>query len=82
LQSAANSAFVDAFHWGAIVGGIVLVVAVAIVVVFLPARATEPEAVRAAPGDSPLDASVPSPSPIGAGVASTPDSVGTQEALR
>jgi EmrB/QacA subfamily drug resistance transporter len=82
LQSAANSAFVDAFHWGAIVGGIVLVVAVAIVVVFLPARATEPEAVRADPGDSPLDASVPSPSPIGAGVASTPDSVGTQEALR
>ena len=43
LQSAANTAFVDAFHWGVIVGGVVLVLAVAIVVIFLPARAAEPD---------------------------------------
>jgi EmrB/QacA subfamily drug resistance transporter len=41
LRSAANTAFVDAFHWGAVVGGMVLVVAFVIVVLFLPARATE-----------------------------------------
>jgi len=84
LQSAANSAFVDAFHWGAVVGGIVLVLAVGIVVAFLPARATEPETGRAAPGDPALDAPVPSPSPAPAAaeVASTPAPVETQEALR
>jgi len=40
LQASANTAFVDAFHWGSIVGGVVLILAVAIVVAFLPARAT------------------------------------------
>jgi EmrB/QacA subfamily drug resistance transporter len=58
LRSAANSAFVDAFHWGAIVGGLVLIVAFVIVVLFLPARATEgmaPDAIP--PGDAPDRAS-------------------------
>ena len=52
LQSAANTAFVDAFHWGAIVGGAVLVLAVAIVVAYLPARATAVEGGRPTPGDT------------------------------
>jgi hypothetical protein len=55
LRSAANTAFVDAFHWGVIVGGLVLVVAFAIVVLFLPARATEglAEQQAAVPDDVP-----------------------------
>jgi EmrB/QacA subfamily drug resistance transporter len=55
LRSAANTAFVDAFHWGVIVGGLVLVVAFAIVVLFLPARATEglAEQPAAVPDDVP-----------------------------
>ena len=64
LQSAANTAFVDAFHWGAIVGGVVLVLAVAIVVVFLPARAAEPDTGRAAPGGAAVDGPAPTPAPM------------------
>jgi MFS family permease len=41
LRDAANSAFVDAFHWGAIVGACVLALGALIVVLFLPARADE-----------------------------------------
>jgi EmrB/QacA subfamily drug resistance transporter len=41
LRATANSAFVDAFHWGAIVGACVLAVGALVVVLFLPARADE-----------------------------------------
>jgi EmrB/QacA subfamily drug resistance transporter len=41
LVATANSAFVDAFHWCAIVGASVLALGAVIVVLFLPARATE-----------------------------------------
>ena len=66
LRSAANTAFVDAFHWGVIVGGVVLILAFAIVVVFLPARATE----DLVPGP----ATVPDDAPVndGAAVDGTP----------
>jgi hypothetical protein len=55
LRSAANSAFVDAFHWGAIVGACTLALAALIVVLFLPARASEGLAADAvvAPDDVP-----------------------------
>jgi hypothetical protein len=61
LQSAANTAFVDAFHWGAVVGGVVLVLAVAIVVAFLPARAAAADEARPAPGGAPTGGPFPSP---------------------
>jgi EmrB/QacA subfamily drug resistance transporter len=66
LRSSANTAFVDAFHWGVIAGGLVLVVAFAIVVAFLPARATEGLAEHPAvvPDDVPED--VTEPAPVGA----------------
>ncbi|MGZ6887386.1 MAG: MFS transporter [Acidimicrobiia bacterium] len=39
LKATANTSFVDAFHWGVITGGSVLVLGLVIVVLFLPARA-------------------------------------------
>jgi len=41
LVHTANSAFVDAFHWGAIVGACTLALGALIVILFLPARATD-----------------------------------------
>jgi hypothetical protein len=41
LVVTANAAFVDAFHWGAIVGASVLALGALVVVLFLPARASE-----------------------------------------
>jgi EmrB/QacA subfamily drug resistance transporter len=40
LKQVANAAFVDAVHWGVVVGAIVTLVGVAVVLGFLPARAT------------------------------------------
>jgi hypothetical protein len=48
LVHTANSAFVDAFHWGAIVGACVLALGALVVVLFLPARARETLAERTA----------------------------------
>jgi EmrB/QacA subfamily drug resistance transporter len=60
LRSTANSAFVDAFHWGAIVGACTLALGALVVVLFLPARATEGLAERpaAVPDDAPETAVV------------------------
>ena len=41
LVRTANEAFVDAFHWGAIVGACVLALGALIVVLFLPARPSD-----------------------------------------
>ena len=40
LKATANASFVQAFHWGVITGGSVLVVGAIVVALFLPARAT------------------------------------------
>ena len=54
LVRTANTAFVDAFHWGAIVGACVLALGALIVVLFLPARADEGRAPH--PATAPDDA--------------------------
>jgi EmrB/QacA subfamily drug resistance transporter len=46
LTETANTAFVDAFHWGTIVGAAVLVVAAAVVLRWLPARASSADVDR------------------------------------
>jgi hypothetical protein len=60
LRSTANSAFVDAFHWGAIVGAGVLALGALVVARFLPARADEGLAPRpvAVPDDAEAEAAV------------------------
>jgi EmrB/QacA subfamily drug resistance transporter len=46
LVSTANESFVEAFRWGLVTGGIVLLVGALIVVLFLPARATPAQVIH------------------------------------
>jgi EmrB/QacA subfamily drug resistance transporter len=49
LRATANTSFVEAFHWGVITGGSVLLLGALIVLRWLPARAADPAAVAPPP---------------------------------